>query len=226
VIGQAFNTYAAENSGMWPVVVWWFTAPGTPDEPCKRTRMRSWFDLISPYVGSELNADGTKYYDYMSVRGSSPIWGCPDWQDPPARSGPGYSMNLYPLAGPDGPGVEQDGGVAWAWVPFCTQPPMGRFYLQTEWTLPSEKALIYESHRWDEYCLPAMVPFGWPWWDPRTDPMPQSPGDYPVDYPRHAGGRITESTPSSNVLFVDGHVDLLSPKQVHYAITFYFAAAP
>jgi prepilin-type N-terminal cleavage/methylation domain-containing protein/prepilin-type processing-associated H-X9-DG protein len=226
VIGEAFHTYAAENAGMWPVVVWWFRSPATPDQPDGGVGVRSWFDLISPYLGPDLNPDGTKRDDYLSVRGSSPIWGCPDWQDPPPHGGPGYCMSAYPQDRPDQAAVDENGMPAWAAVPFGSTPPIGRFYLQTEWVLPSEKGLVYESHMWRPWGIGTMVPRGWPWWDPRTDPMPQSPGDYPVDYPRHAGGRITENTPSSNVLFVDGHVDLLSPKQAHYALTFYSEAAP
>jgi prepilin-type processing-associated H-X9-DG protein len=226
VIGEAFHTYAAENSGMWPVVMWWFTPQGTPDGPGTRSRMRSWFDLISPYVGPALNADGTKHDDYMSVRGSSPIWGCPDWQDPPPKGGPGYLMNAYPQNRLGYQGVDDNGGPAYAIVPQWTSPPQGRFYLQTEWALPSETALVYESHRWQPDGLGPMAPLAWPWWDPPTDPMPQSPGYYTVDYPRHAGRRITENTPSSNVLFVDGHVDFLSPRQAHFALTHWVEAAP
>jgi prepilin-type processing-associated H-X9-DG protein len=189
--------------------------------------VRCWFDLISPYVGPTINADGTKMDDYLSLRGSSVIWGCPDWQEPLFQGGPGYLMNVYPRHRPGSPGVDDSGLMpAWATIPSSKTPIIGRFYLQTEWALPSEKALVFESHYWQPWGLGPKVPMGWPWWDPPEDPMPQSPGYYPVDYPRHAGRRIDQGAPSSNVLFVDGHVDMLSPKQAHYAITMEQNAAP
>jgi prepilin-type N-terminal cleavage/methylation domain-containing protein/prepilin-type processing-associated H-X9-DG protein len=227
-IGQAFATYAAENAGMWPVTVWNHPAPGEPDTLGHRNRLRRWFDLISPYMGSALNADGKTPDDFEAVRGRSPLWGCPDWDPQLLSSGPGYAMSTRALEHPGDPfiNIDQDGLFAWAAIPWDPVAD-GRFYAQAQWAAPSQKGLVYESYKALTPFIGPVVGTQWPWWEPPEDPMPSTPdADYPLDIARHAGLRLTENTPSTNLLFVDGHVELVSPKQAHYALTFNPGAAP
>ena len=120
----------------------------------------------------------------------------------------------------------QSGVFAWAAIPSGPGGD-GRFYAQAQWAAPSEKGLVYECYTLLTPFIGPVVGTQWPWWEPPDSPMPATPDEYyPLDIARHAGMRLTESTPSTNLLFVDGHVDLVSPKQAHYALTFNPAAAP
>jgi prepilin-type processing-associated H-X9-DG protein len=227
VIGQAFGTYALENGGAWPVVIWYFPPPGVPDGPSTRTRVRRWFDEISSQVGPSLNPTGDAEEDYQTVRDNSVLWGCPEWRPDLGGRGPGYAMNNNPLSRPDSWGmyVSDDGGMGWAIIAFDPNGD-GQFYRQTQWAAPTEKGLVYESH-----TLGGPLGTGdlgtWPWWPDPDASMPSKPiGGYTLDFARHAGPRVGENRPSTNVLFVDGHVAMLSPKQAHYAMSFSPGAAP
>lgn len=210
-IGAAYQMYGAEFNGAWPVAEFHFSSGSVPS----RDRWRSWYDFISPLSRRTTNEDGDRQEDFLAESGP-PIPLCPEW-DATASPGIGYAMNLWPLAQPDQRGqllYEVSGG-RWSWALF----PMvdgrdGHFYRQSQWSRPSEKALVFDN--WGP-MLGIAVP-------PQPEDMPVT-GDRSVlslDYKRHSAprGAYTWGTRGTNVLFVDGHVDLLSVRDAYRAIMF------
>jgi prepilin-type N-terminal cleavage/methylation domain-containing protein len=94
-IGLAFEFYMRDYKGKMPATVHEQNAQSVPINEERR-----WYDLIAKYVSSaKINTSA----DIVQIRGSSVLWGCPEWTrnidfvDIPANDGrrPGYGMQYY-----------------------------------------------------------------------------------------------------------------------------------
>src|SRR4051812_32701201 len=72
-IGTAFQLYAGDNKGMWPVCV---HGQGNTEFPLPAGVELRWPDLLAPFVSA---AQNIKYDNMDEIRRNSVIWGCPEW---------------------------------------------------------------------------------------------------------------------------------------------------
>jgi prepilin-type processing-associated H-X9-DG protein len=129
---------------------------------------------------------------------------------------PGYQQNWFPMSPND------SGGTTSKCVLVDTTKPPGGFFKYTQWTRQSERALLFESivdHNWGAGST-------WPFAPTTATPFPKTPSggvaNFPIDFNRHGRYRSgnKQNDPSLNVLFCDGHADLLSCRQAWTAIRF------
>jgi prepilin-type processing-associated H-X9-DG protein len=205
-IGHAFQMYANENGGFWPVVVHNLNAHIKIDVE------RRWYDLVAPYVTRE---DIDKASDIVKIRERSVIWGCPEWaatfevdpSDPVQSLRPGYGMNPYPT-------YFEDGNVKNLAVISGTQ---GKYTKQLKWTNPTERGLIADAVA---HVLQTPATIGpTSQWQP-YDPVAQ--GAFYVDGRRHGRDDVSKAQsyrqPLMNMLFCDGHAAPVSVKEAWNAI--------
>jgi prepilin-type N-terminal cleavage/methylation domain-containing protein/prepilin-type processing-associated H-X9-DG protein len=214
-IGVAFNQYAAEHKGAWPVAVHKFASAG-PDGVLERR----WQDMISKYVHRKA-AQGAD--DISQYRRNSVLWGCPEYAKAfdfteasyADRVRNGYGMQYYPLApiirsstNPNLPGT-----LAYISVPDSSY---GSYFKQNQWTRPSERGLIADSQT---HILQV------PAWSSITNWQPfaltGSTVMY-VDSTRHlkpgVTKRFTVDQRGINMLFCDGHAAPVSLREAYNAI--------
>jgi prepilin-type N-terminal cleavage/methylation domain-containing protein/prepilin-type processing-associated H-X9-DG protein len=154
-IGTAFQMYAANNNGMWPITRHAGTANPTA-HPIPLTHVLRWQDRLVQYIVPGM--DATTMVDLTtSTSAANPnalnrlrdtvLWGCPEWRkntdggplasDDNFRSG--YSMNPYTqmpnVTGPEGRAYIDNGGTNWK----------GRYFKVTAWTKPSDRLLIADG---------------------------------------------------------------------------------
>lgn len=210
-VHHQFVMYANDFQGAWPVVsydrgsewVTWMYFLARYDDALDEARSPA--QVLAPATPSERH---------------SVHWGCPEWVL--AAGDTGYGMNDLPLADPGRPYLDSldGGGMTWARI-FQSPHVSGRFFKVTEWTRPSEKALLSDS--WG----PAWASGAgtWPFLAGEDEELPTviTPRDprSTLDWIRHSGGRLPKVTePSMNVLYVDGHVkkvSFLEAYRAHYA---------
>lgn len=217
-IGTSYAAYAAAHDGWWPMARHDYAPPGLADVPPFRTRTKRWHDFISTYVGQSINRDGDRPGEIASLRskGSSVLWGCPVWDKSGGDSG--YAMNVYPTIQPARPfGTTSLGLREWV-CRFNVNGLDGWYFRASQWSRSAERCLVYDSISADSSVS------GWPWW-PGSGPMPPVPHpiNFTPDFNRHGRRSMAtpESEPSVNVLFCDGHVELLSARRTAYSILFY-----
>src|SRR5688500_18927502 len=136
-IGLAFQLYASEHKGTWPVAV---HQVGNPNFPINEERR--WPDLIAKYVHGKQQFNYSD--DISEVRRNSVIWGCPEWAkidsytegDFADKVRVGYGMQYYPLYFEDGKLSN---------LAYITTSGSGRYTRQTEWTKSSERGLLADS---------------------------------------------------------------------------------
>jgi general secretion pathway protein G len=209
-IGLAFQTYAVENKGMWPVAV---HEVGNGQYPVPEEHR--WPDMIAPYVSS---TQQFKYDDLEEIRKNSVIWGCPEWTktdeyDPTNfadRVRVGYGMNYYCT-------YFEDGGTKdLAYI--SKTGTNGRFIKQSSWTKSAERGLIADAVA---HVISTPGTFGstgkWQPFDPVVF------GAFYVDAARHAKHGISKdqtytSVKGFNMLFCDGHAAPVSVKEAWNAI--------
>jgi len=104
-IGIAFQFYANDYKGFWPVAVHAKgpTGPGIPIDVERR-----WYDLIAKYITSAKGQqEMTAYNDITKIRERSVVWGCPEWSRATGEAlfnqanddlRPGYGMSYYTRA--------------------------------------------------------------------------------------------------------------------------------
>jgi prepilin-type N-terminal cleavage/methylation domain-containing protein/prepilin-type processing-associated H-X9-DG protein len=217
-IGIAYQMYAIEHRGHWPVAV---HEVGNTKFPVAEERR--WPDLTAPFVSS---TQQFKYDDLETIRANSVVWGCPEWtktiEYDPAKFADkvrvGYGMNYYPLFFEDGDLKNL------AYITSDANGQRGRYTKQTEWRQASERGLIADSIT---HVLGTPATFG-----PTSPMMPfdysaNSTGSIPagtfyVDSTRHLKPNTKKSvayqTAGVNMLFCDGHAATVSPKDAWNAI--------
>lgn len=214
-IGMAFQNYAIDFKGYWPVAV---HETGNPRIPINEERR--WPDLVAPYVTGSKNI---KYDNMEEIRLNSVVWGCPEWTKTLENSGSfadrvrvGYGMQYYPLYFKDGSLLNL------AYI--TSDPKRGRYTKQTEWLQPSERGLIADAIT---HVISTPSTFG-----PNSPMMPFDYGAYStgsipsgtfyVDATRHmkpgATKREAFNTAGMNMLFCDGHAATVSVRDAWNAI--------
>jgi prepilin-type N-terminal cleavage/methylation domain-containing protein/prepilin-type processing-associated H-X9-DG protein len=87
-MGNAYQLYANDNNGWWPMAWHSFPPPGVPDTgPASRTREKRWYDFIGKYLNGNrpVNEDGTNVASstqdtIATIRNrNSALWGCPQY---------------------------------------------------------------------------------------------------------------------------------------------------
>jgi prepilin-type processing-associated H-X9-DG protein len=212
---MAFQNYAIDFKGYWPVAV---HEIGNPRIPINEERR--WPDLVAPYVTGSKNI---KYDNMEEIRLNSVVWGCPEWTKTFENSGSfadkvrvGYGMQYYPLYFKDGNLLNL------AYI--TSDPKRGRYTKQTEWLQPSERGLIADAIT---HVISTPSTFG-----PNSPMMPFDYGAYStgsipagtfyVDATRHMKPGATKSeafnTAGMNMLFCDGHAATVSVRDAWNAI--------
>lgn len=249
-IGNAFFMYSSDNKGYWPVVVhtWTWNASMGPNPVGYATRDKRWHDFIGKYIvgdirdpngpkDKEINFDGTQSSAYQPQiwtpairRGNNVLWGCPAWNRATFDNAgtltldslyhPGYLMNAYPFAPND---YTTAGGIDIRRRTYTVtgMPPdkiRGQFFRQSQYKRAGERALIFESitgHNFTQYT--------WPYQPEGATAFPQKPGTtFSIDFNRHGKKPLgnSQSSPSLNVLYCDGHADTASARSAFKAIRF------
>jgi len=242
-IGIAYNLYAINNAGFYPMARMQYPPPGQADTPGNRTRERRWHDFISPYTGISVEDSNGKFTKTLNEFGDGKaphistirernniLWGCPTWNrvEKTATSSvidrgtaiacPGYSMNLYTFA-PATVGLV-NGYTNWS-SRTSGGPPNGEgwFYKASQWTRPAQRGLLYDSTFGN-----TSVSASWPWWTPASAPMPAFPDGtiFTPDFNRHGkpAGQNRESDKTLNMLFCDQHAETISAREASRAIRF------
>ena len=227
-IGNAYSMYAVDNQGYWPMAIHQYNVVGgTPVARDKR-----WVHFISKYVTGDkkpINEDGTNAAAHGQIKDTDNVlWGCPSWNRvgyvsnvPTINSDfhNGYSMNIYTFT----PAPVALVGAHYNWV-YCTlsgtaSQTGGWYYKASQWKRSGERCLVYDSIH-----VNTSVSASWPWWTPATNPMPENPDAlvFTPDYNRHTkkNKRVSGQEPSINMLFCDGHADVVSARQASHAIRF------
>lgn len=209
-IGNAFALYAADHR-VYPVVSWSNNlSPGTPFDQL------TWIQLIAPHLGA-------KDPRVTPLRGAAAAaLTCPVIDAPRSVNPTGYGMNPYFAAEPGAglnTGFDPNTGnmkiASISGLPFNS----GVFARPAQWTHPSEKLLVSDSVTLTHTAWP------WPWWEPPNRPMPSRPDPqtFTPDFTRHPpffSRSPSPNAPAINTLFADLHVELISARQAHHAITF------
>ena len=210
-LGLAFYAYANDWGGAMPVVMM---------DNRREPKRKSWYDFISPYTGPSINPDGTQpaaWSDHLDE--PNPLWGCPEF-DLEHASGPGYAMNVFPLADGTRPlffNVTAD--ISSEAVIYLNGG--GTFFRLTQWARPSEKALLEDSPC--SVLIPGLSAY-WPW--PGIDrdsrrPLGEPSGSAEIAYARHADkgiDTINQFDLGTNTLFVDGHASTLGTRAAFDAV--------
>jgi prepilin-type N-terminal cleavage/methylation domain-containing protein/prepilin-type processing-associated H-X9-DG protein len=230
-IGSAFNLYAANNKGVWPLARHAAVDPTKPTaHPIPAGHNLRWQDRIVPYIAgmdattmADLNSTSTVNPNALNRLRETVLWGCPEWRkndgsalatDDNFRSG--YSMNPYTrmpdIPGPEGRAYIDNGSSNW----------MGRYFKQTQWTKPSDRLLIADGVQDFLQCgrrtkgsltrSDVWYPFGTSlsniqtahiWFDTTRHGPPSATGE-PRKQDPYSGKRWI------NALFCDGHVQPVS----------------
>jgi prepilin-type N-terminal cleavage/methylation domain-containing protein/prepilin-type processing-associated H-X9-DG protein len=225
-IGMAFQFYANDYKGMWPVAV--HETPGPARIPIDVERR--WYDLIAKYVTGKRGADEmVSYKDISTIRRNSVIWGCPEWsrsddyvQDPTGYDlRPGYGMAYYPrkffetkdlindyaYITNTNRGIYQRGGGKWA-----QNKSAECGYIIDSITHIVNVPGFGTNYQWTDITQ----------WQP-YDGLTGVPGAtaFYVDAKRHTrpGQVKNPNIKGMNMLFVDGHVEPVSVKTAWEAIT-------
>jgi prepilin-type N-terminal cleavage/methylation domain-containing protein/prepilin-type processing-associated H-X9-DG protein len=192
---------------------------------------------------------------YTDAWSKSVLWGCPEWRGTTSSSGAGsgwnifsgtdgggksafengYTYNIYPSYDYSYPGIKTNTNVPTVelnmFSPVDNGTP-GTWYRLTQYTHPSDRALVVESMLWlfffnniaENGALPGQNVVS----DANRTAYPGADGDSEFDYYRHgrypnltSGGgtgkyATTGGQVSTNILYVDGHVDTVNTRALAY----------
>jgi prepilin-type N-terminal cleavage/methylation domain-containing protein/prepilin-type processing-associated H-X9-DG protein len=229
-IGNGFFMYSNENKGYFPMSLNTYAPIGKNENvPAQRTRVRRWYDYISPYVMGDktvINPDGANENDIYNFRDKNNVlWGCPTWNRvgstgtiggapgsisvDRSTGGLGYGMNIYTFA-PTPTTVLHAGHQGWAIKNAGSTN--GWFYKQVQWTHPAERGLIFDSNHRN-----TSITSNWPWWTNVTQEMPALPDAiyFTIDYNRHGkpAGHNRPNDKTLNMLYCDGHAETVSCRE-------------
>jgi prepilin-type N-terminal cleavage/methylation domain-containing protein/prepilin-type processing-associated H-X9-DG protein len=213
-LGQAFQLYAIDYKGVWPVAV-----HETGNTRIPINVQRRWPDLLYPYIGSRTDVA----YDNVDVDKKSVLWGCPEWikiveGDPNAFADKvriGYAMNVYTQ------GWQDTGKVQYlAYIPADSQNPAEGEYPRpaTAYTKAADRMLLEDSvTHVNNY--PAAITSN-TWWYTGPSMTPPGSDQFYVDASRHGSRSKADqySNPCVNVLFCDGHAATVSVKNAWNAV--------
>jgi prepilin-type N-terminal cleavage/methylation domain-containing protein/prepilin-type processing-associated H-X9-DG protein len=209
-LGQAFQLYAIDYKGYWPVAV------HEPGNHINIDVQRRWPDLIYPYIGSR--GDVILYTDiYKDKR--SVIWGCPEWTkvydfDPNNFADQvriGYAYNEYTQ-------TYQDSGNI-ARLSYCPASPSneGEYPKVTSaYTKAADRLILVDSIA-HVLSNPGTFDSSSTW----NDGGPGQPlGNFYVDAGRHGPKNHLDqyNSPCLNALFCDGHAATISVKAAWNAV--------
>jgi prepilin-type processing-associated H-X9-DG protein len=192
-IGHAVGMYANDYKGRIPVA-WNVARPGWPTG-------FHWYAHLSPYLSGGANED-----EFVAVRSSSVLWGCPAWDGPSQPTGPpwgeswntGYTYSALPLA-PSRPVDSHDN--------MLFNPAMGargRYFKLSEIQNQTERGFVTDG--WLGYVL---------FYNPPSPSRVLEKQDFHTMSPTRHGG--WNSAVAVNVLFFDGHVVPTSAMEARYA---------
>jgi prepilin-type processing-associated H-X9-DG protein len=246
-VGLAFNLYANQYKGAYPVAVHSAKVnPATTTPPPGGKEMyidteRRWYDLIAPLM---TKLDVNSYTDIAKLRASSVIWGCAEWRgsnesgaagsDPSVLASaenlrPGYGMQYYPPGKPNyyeqmgngGTGVTTASAAALNNMAYWRTDGRGSYVKQSVWQRQgAERGLIFDS-------IPHIVQ------GPNQRFSRSTTGFQPysigvagnylyIDATRHLkpGRSINQARRERgvNVLFCDGHASPATPAECWNAI--------
>lgn len=232
-IGNAFQLYANEYKGYWPVAVHDTTATNV-----RINVERRWYDQIAKYITNK-GRDFTNYNDIDQVRENSVLWGCPEWSrqttynTPNDRLRPGYGMSYYPPSFFET--MRTDPGLALRTKMAYLTADRGAYIKMTEFggRRSSEVGYVIDSmtHIVQVPGFASTPPYPWTAvrflnqfnWQPgpASDPYTGGGTYFYVDGLRHAkpGQRKDDRLVAMNMLFVDGHVQPVSVRDAWTAIT-------
>jgi prepilin-type processing-associated H-X9-DG protein len=238
-IGNAFQMYAMEYKGFWPVAV---HSVGNTNYPTKYEHR--WYEMIAKYIDKTAK-DWKDYNDIVKIRRNSVLWGCPEWarRDYALSSGddvrPGYGMVYYGGDFFEGTSTKSlytgyayiTSGTGSAANP--TGQGRGLYMKQVDFPLKrsSEKGLIIDSMThivnvpgFPTYLYASVKGATPPGWQPaKSGAMETGVGSnlFYVEAGRHLkpGVKVNDRMKGMNMLFCDGHVSAVSVREAWTAIT-------
>lgn len=221
-IGIALNLYANEFNGYWPVV---------RHERFLQTGEfpRRWTDMIAKFVNTNSNAGiFDNVTDLAALRAKSVLWGCPEWTkvyeyNPNASAvsadnvyigyGMQYRLDYYV------------GAADLKKLPIITDSVLGSYRKAADWgRYGAERGVVFDS-QWD---IVVAYPENDLSWNPLL--MKVQPYDvcafaarnFSVDVARHGKPTVKKADALKgrflNMLFADGHVDTVTPREAHASI--------
>jgi prepilin-type N-terminal cleavage/methylation domain-containing protein/prepilin-type processing-associated H-X9-DG protein len=232
-IGQAFELYANEYKGAYPVAVHLTDSIRYPT-PVERR----WYDLIAKYFS---NKRVDTISDLDKVREASVLWGCPEWRGrsrddcmyPEEALRPGYGMSIYAPRYFQSLPVQDlavHGDTVYLTLDF------GWYHKQHHWTSRGTGKAVSEIGLVTDSMLHYVRVPGHPNYDyafvqtGRWQPGPagsatslytNSQMAFYVEPGRHlrSGVKVTDSMKGMNMLFLDNHVASVSVRDAWTAIT-------
>ena len=192
----AVAMYAGEHKGAIPIA-FRYPADGWPHG-------YHWFSHLAPYLQKGVSED-----EIAASRDASVLWGCPQWEKDP-RPWTDYGFHW---------GISWKIGYGYNALPRALQRPTpeptdsmlinpvaakGRYFKLSEIRHHSERGMVADA---TEILVCVYYP-----WDP-TVPVERQQFSH-LDPTRHGGWK---QTGGCNVLFYDGHVSALSPRELYYA---------
>jgi prepilin-type N-terminal cleavage/methylation domain-containing protein/prepilin-type processing-associated H-X9-DG protein len=210
-LGQAFQLYAIDYKGVWPVAV------HEPGCHIPIDVQRRWPDLIYPYIGNR--GDVVLFTDIYKDK-HNVIWGCPEWVksyefDPNNfvdQVRIGYAMNPYTQTAFDA-GFPSAASVVHLAYFNAMNPAEGEYpRLASAYNKAADRLLLCDSVQ-HVINLPASISSSNTW----NDGGPSQPnGDFYVDAGRHGPKGTSHidqyNSPCLNALFCDGHASTISVK--------------
>jgi prepilin-type N-terminal cleavage/methylation domain-containing protein/prepilin-type processing-associated H-X9-DG protein len=219
------------------------TSPLTGAPVADGLRDIRWHDFIGKYVngnrpintiGTQLASVETQMWTPTIKNGNNILWGCPTWNRTVVNTSGtitynsdffnGYMMNKFALAPND-----MVGGVApqrnTTLVSISdTNVQTGRWLKQVQYKQPAQRALLVESIHPYEFAT-----YTWPFAPEGAMVFPKyptnnysNPAFFSLDFNRHSkvATGTSQTSPSMNVLFCDGHAATASTREVFRAIRF------
>jgi prepilin-type N-terminal cleavage/methylation domain-containing protein/prepilin-type processing-associated H-X9-DG protein len=226
-IGNGFQLYVHEHKG-WMPPARYMGAPYNIDGFTYTSVPPYWPSFIARFVSNSQQgvASGTDANAAVHAR-NSVLWGCPSFQGYASnttggvnRVQTGYGMNRWPTFDYGYPATAFPSLSEQTWIDVdgAGNIVRGRWFRLTQWTRPSERALITDSCFWTAESNPAPEGDAFPPPQPnfnnidtysgpnqtmvdvyRHGKVPSGQGPNANTYPR--GGK-----PAYNILYVDGHV--------------------
>jgi prepilin-type N-terminal cleavage/methylation domain-containing protein/prepilin-type processing-associated H-X9-DG protein len=208
-IGNAFNLYAIQYKGSYPVAV---HEVGNAQYPTPEEHR--WPDFVAPFVSA---TQQFKYDDLEEIRQNSVIWGCPEWTKSQESGGSfadkvrvGYGMNYYCTY------FEPGGDAVLAYI--SATGTNGMYLKQSKWNKSAERGLIADAVA-HVISTPGTMDSTNGKWQP-FDPV--AFGAFYVDAKRHLKPSATKTQSYNekglNMLFCDGHATSVSVREAWNAI--------
>jgi prepilin-type N-terminal cleavage/methylation domain-containing protein/prepilin-type processing-associated H-X9-DG protein len=252
--GQGFLLYAANWQGKWPLQRLQWSNAGTRERRFYDFLSPYLLNGVETTPNGLTGAANGPFVSDVEIRdGNNVIWGCPTWKRmtkvgatySQASIHTGYNMNIFPFAPDDMDGTGDyrinqykvaqcnlDGGNSILNnTPPSSAALIGRFFKQTHWSKPAERALMYDSvHPLTVVAFKKAEPdyvSAWPYKPENASGLdfPAEPdgGIFALDYNRHGKPNPGENRPDTmamNMLYCDGHAEFVNCREAYRAIRF------